>query len=91
MKVAVSSLPAFLALALSSLNFCPKVNSFSGLGPAGAGLKESDLFLAAASLISGLYKDHGSWQAAVRHYHSYEPKFYMKYSKKIALAWLQEN
>ncbi len=45
----------------------------------------------AASLIKGLYNDHGSWQVAVRHYHSYEPKFYMKYSKKIALAWLQEK
>ncbi|MCT4635291.1 MAG: transglycosylase SLT domain-containing protein [Rickettsiales bacterium] len=45
----------------------------------------------AASLISGLYKDHGSWQAAIRHYHSYEPKFYKQYSKKIALAWLKEQ
>lgn len=45
----------------------------------------------AASLIAGLYKDHGSWQAAIRHYHSYEPKFYKIYSKKIALAWLKEN
>lgn len=45
----------------------------------------------AASLITALYKDHGSWQAAIRHYHSYEPKFYKIYSKKIALAWLKEN
>lgn len=45
----------------------------------------------AASLIAGLYKDHGSWQAAIRHYHSYEPKFYKIYSKKIALAWLKEQ
>lgn len=45
----------------------------------------------AASLIAGLYKDHGSWQAAIRHYHSYEPKFYKIYSKKIALAWLKEK
>lgn len=45
----------------------------------------------AASLIAGLYKDHGSWQAAIRHYHSYEPKFYKQYSKKIALAWLKEQ
>ena len=45
----------------------------------------------AASLIAGLYKNHGSWQAAVRHYHSYEPKFYKLYSKKIALAWLKEE
>lgn len=45
----------------------------------------------AASIIHGLYKAHGSWQAAVRHYHSYEPKFYQIYSKKIALAWLKEK
>lgn len=45
----------------------------------------------AASLIKGLYNDHGSWQVAVRHYHSYESKHYIKYSKKIALAWLKEK
>ena len=45
----------------------------------------------AASIIHGLYKAHGSWQVAVRHYHSYEPKFYQVYSKKIALAWLKEK
>ena len=45
----------------------------------------------AASIIHGLYKAHGTWQAAVRHYHSYEPKFYQIYSKKIALAWLKEK
>ena len=45
----------------------------------------------AASLIHGLYKTHGTWQAAVRHYHSYEPSIHKQYSKKIALAWLKEN
>ena len=45
----------------------------------------------AASIIHGLYKKHGSWQVAVRHYHSYEPRFYQVYSKKIALAWLKEK
>ena len=45
----------------------------------------------AASLIHGLYKQHGTWQTAVRHYHSYEPSFHKQYSKKIALAWLQET
>lgn len=45
----------------------------------------------AAALIHGLYKEHGNWQAAIRHYHSYEPRFYKKYSKKIALAWLEEE
>lgn len=45
----------------------------------------------AASIIHGLYKTHGNWQTAVRYYHSYEPKFYQIYSRKIALAWLQEK
>ena len=45
----------------------------------------------AASLIHGLYKTHGTWQAAVRHYHSNELKFHKPYSKKIALAWLKEK
>jgi len=43
----------------------------------------------AASLIHGLYKEHGTWQAAVRHYHSYEPSIHKKYSKKVAYAWLK--
>lgn len=45
----------------------------------------------AAGLIHGLYKEHGTWQAAVRHYHSYEPSIHKQYSKKIALAWLKEK
>jgi hypothetical protein len=45
----------------------------------------------AAALIHGLYKDHGTWQAAVRHYHSREPSSHKIYSKKIALAWLKER
>lgn len=45
----------------------------------------------AASLIYGLYKEHGTWQAAVRHYHSYEPSIHKQYSKKVAYAWLQEK
>lgn len=45
----------------------------------------------AASLIHGLYKEHGTWQAAVRHYRSYEPSIHKKYSKKVAYAWLKEG
>lgn len=45
----------------------------------------------AAALIYGLYKKHGTWLLAVRHYHSYEPNAHRKYSKKIALAWLKEK
>ncbi|RYE27588.1 MAG: lytic transglycosylase domain-containing protein [Sphingobacteriaceae bacterium] len=42
----------------------------------------------AAQLMSDLYKQHGSWQAAVRHYHSANPKYHKKYSRQIILAWL---
>lgn len=45
----------------------------------------------AASLIYGLYKEHGTWQAAVRHYHSYELSIHKQYSKKVAYAWLKEK
>lgn len=45
----------------------------------------------AASFLYGLYKDHGSWQAAIRRYHSYDPDIHKKYSKKIAIAWLKGN
>lgn len=43
----------------------------------------------AASFLYGLFKDHGSWQAAIRHYHSYDSEIHKKYSKKIAIAWLR--
>jgi hypothetical protein len=44
----------------------------------------------AANLLQDLYKTHKSWLKAVRYYHSNDPIFYKKYSRKIALAWLKE-
>lgn len=45
----------------------------------------------AASFLFGLYKTHGSWLKAVRHYHSHDPKIHKTYSKKVAIAWLKNS
>jgi hypothetical protein len=42
----------------------------------------------AASLLSSLYKQHDNWQMAIRHYHSANPKYSSKYSRKVTMAWL---
>jgi len=42
----------------------------------------------AASLLSSLYKQHGNWQMAIRHYHSANLKYSTKYSRKVTMAWL---
>lgn len=43
----------------------------------------------AAKLLTGLYKEHGSWHKATRLYHSATPKYHKQYSKKIITAWLR--
>lgn len=43
----------------------------------------------AASHLYGLYKEHESWQIAIRRYHSYDPEIHKEYSRKIAIAWLK--
>jgi hypothetical protein len=43
----------------------------------------------AAKFLNELYRKHGSWNKAVRHYHSANPEYHRKYSKKILLAWLK--
>jgi hypothetical protein len=42
----------------------------------------------AAKFLSGLYKKHGSWNKAVRHYHSANPQYHIKYSRKVLISWL---
>ncbi len=42
----------------------------------------------AAKLLTSLYQQHGTWQKAVRYYHSAKPEYHRKYSKKIILTWL---
>lgn len=43
----------------------------------------------AAQLLSNLYKQHGSWQKAVQHYHSANPKYHRQYSQKVLSSWLR--
>lgn len=42
----------------------------------------------AARFLKQLYETHGSWIMAVRHYHSANPEYHKKYSRKIIITWL---
>jgi len=42
----------------------------------------------AARLLSSLFKQHGTWHKAIRHYHSANPDHYRQYSRKVVIAWL---
>ena len=42
----------------------------------------------AAKLLCSLYEQHGSWNLAVRYYHSAKPEYYQKYAKKVIITWL---
>ena len=42
----------------------------------------------AAGLLGSLYRQHGNWQTAIRHYHSANLKYSRKYSRKVAMVWL---
>jgi hypothetical protein len=42
----------------------------------------------AAKFLSKLYRQHGSWNKAVRHYHSANPHYHIKYSRKVLISWL---
>ena len=41
-----------------------------------------------AKFLSDLYRQHGSWQKAVRYYHSSSPEHYRQYSRKVLISWL---
>ena len=43
----------------------------------------------AAKLLCSLYKRHGNWHKAVRHYHSAKLEHSRKYSRKVAMVWLE--
>jgi soluble lytic murein transglycosylase-like protein len=45
----------------------------------------------AAKLLSSLFKQHGTWHKAIRHYHSANPDHYRQYSRKVVIAWLGHN
>ena len=42
----------------------------------------------AAKLLSSLFKQHGTWHKAIRHYHSANPDHHRRYSRKVVIAWL---
>jgi soluble lytic murein transglycosylase-like protein len=42
----------------------------------------------AAKLLSSLFKQHGTWHKAIRHYHSTNPHHHKQYSRKVVIAWL---
>ena len=42
----------------------------------------------AAKFLSQLYQQHGSWNKAVRYYHSANPQYHIKYSRKVLISWL---
>lgn len=42
----------------------------------------------AGKLLKSLYQQHGSWQKAVRYYHSATPEHHRKYSRKVIMAWI---
>jgi len=44
-----------------------------------------------ASYLRKLYDKHGSWQAAVRYYHSKQVAHHLPYGKKILLAWINNE
>jgi len=45
----------------------------------------------AAKLLSSLFKQHGTWHKAIRHYHSANPDHHKRYSRKVVIAWLGNN
>ena len=44
-----------------------------------------------ARFLNRLHKRHGSWEKAVKYYHSSKSKFNVKYYKKVRAVWNKEN
>ena len=44
-----------------------------------------------AKFLKRLYERHGSWEKAVKYYHSSKSKFNVKYYKKVKSVWQKEN
>ena len=44
-----------------------------------------------ARFLNRLHKRHGSWEKAVKYYHSSKSKFNVKYYKKVRAVWKKEN
>ena len=41
--------------------------------------------------LKKLYQRHGSWEKAVKYYHSSKSKFNVRYYKKVRAVWQKEN
>ena len=44
-----------------------------------------------ARFLKKLHQRHGSWEKAVKHYHSSKSKFNVKYYRKVKAVWKREN
>ena len=44
-----------------------------------------------ARFLKKLYQRHGSWEKAVKYYHSSKSKFNVKYYRKVRAVWKREN
>ena len=44
-----------------------------------------------ARFLKKLHQRHGSWEKAVKHYHSSKSKFNIRYYKKVKAVWQKEN
>ena len=45
----------------------------------------------AATFLKKLYQRHGSWEKAVKYYHSSKSKYNVKYYRKVKAVWNKEN
>ena len=45
----------------------------------------------AAQFLNNLFISHGSWEQAIKHYHSSDPKKNIKYHKKVLAAWSENK
>ncbi len=45
----------------------------------------------AAKFLYRLHQRHGSWEKAVKHYHSSKSKYNLKYYRKVKTVWKKEN
>ena len=46
-----------------------------------------DVRINKSAFLSNLFISHGSWEQAIKHYHSSDPKKNVKYHEKVLAAW----
>ena len=70
------------------LNFRWHKGFFSNLSDMISPVKNVDY---AARFLKKLHKRHGSWEKAVKYYHSSKSKYNVKYYRKVKAVWKKEN